>query len=41
MRAQRAHIQNAARQKELDAAITVDRQHKAGRMEYANALGRK
>jgi len=41
MRAQRAHIQNAAREKELDAAITyVDRQHKAGRMEYADALER-
>lgn len=41
MRAQRAHIRNAAREKELDTAIGyVDRQHKAGRMEYADALGR-
>lgn len=41
MRAQRTRIPTAARQKELDAAITyVDRQHKAGRMEYSEATER-
>ena len=39
MRAQRARVPTAARVKELDAAITyVDRQLKAGRMEYAEAI---
>jgi hypothetical protein len=41
MRAQRARVPTAARVKELDAAITyVDRQLKAGRMEYAEAIER-
>jgi hypothetical protein len=41
MRAQRARVPTAARVKELDAAITyVDRQLKAGRMEYAEAIKR-
>ena len=41
MRAQRAPIPTAARAKELDVAITyVDRQLKAGRMEYAEAIER-
>lgn len=41
MRAQRARVPTAARVKELDAAITyVDRQLKAGRMEYAEAIVR-
>ena len=41
MRAQRVGIPTAARAKELDVAITyVDRQLKAGRMEYAEAIER-
>ena len=41
MRAQRAPIPGDARKKDLDAAITyVDRQRKAGRMEYAEAIKR-
>ena len=41
MRAQRASVPTEAREKELDAAINyVDRQHKAGRMGYAEAIER-
>jgi len=42
MRAQRVGVPTAAHAKELDVAITyVDRQLKAGRMEYAEAIERK